>query len=210
MTDDTADIPRIPYRGYVFCRGSSLSTMINVDGDPAVKGIKLILSDPTKYEHIRFNAGGFHFKMNADDTRGKGFADTHFRAILRPDTYGRKSQKQQDWVLFPGDPNQLDAELPEYIVAHFIDALRQCAEEKGVDELSTEEVHDWRIERACEEPLAFVVLTELLFDTVVFLIQDSETDGKKGNPDLFLTALRFFLPFCTVTNKTGYVDLCID
>ena len=55
--------------------------------------------------------GGFHLILETHKKRGSLFGDTHLRDIFRK---WRPTDKQLDWVMAPGDPNQVDSEIVMY------------------------------------------------------------------------------------------------
>ena len=151
--------------GFLLCDGAPAEMSARIqDEDSNSEGEK-------KYEHARCFAMGFHFLLHAHRGTDLLFGETHLNHAVGQ---WRKSFKQIQWYLFPGDPNQTDREKPEYIFAHYVAATRKCAEAKGTNELSAVEVWDHMMSRAKEHPLLFIILMELNFADISFMIRDSE------------------------------------
>eukprot|EP00978_Attheya_sp_CCMP212_P024657 scaffold77827_cov42-Attheya_sp.AAC.1 len=182
------------------------------DGAPAEMSARIKDGDSNsdseqKYEHVRCFAMGFHFLLHAHRGTGLLFGETHLNHAVGQ---WRNTFKQIQWYLFPGDPNQTDRKKPEYIFAHYVAAARKCAELKGTNELSSVEVWDHMMSRAKEHPLLFVILMELNYADISFMIRDSEKNGERGDCNLFLAAVKLLAPLFTVTHATGYVRLSAE
>lgn len=102
---------------------SQLSPYLLWDGNP-IWGI---------YKHLRKNGdnykrrmpayfGGFHLVLETHKKRGSLFGESHLRDIFRN---WRKSDKQLDWVMDPGDPSQIDDEMIMYHLGKFELILQQ-------------------------------------------------------------------------------------
>ncbi len=89
------------------------------DGNPVWGINKLLRKNPTKYKRrIKASFGGFHLVLETHKKRGTLFGDTHLRDIFRK---WRKSDKQLEWVMDPGDPNQVDKEMVMYHLGTYND-----------------------------------------------------------------------------------------
>lgn len=92
------------------------------DREPAKK-----LQD-LQYPFVVF--GGWHLKLKNWKLQGLLLADAllcHVFTML-----GRTSTKQQDWVLDPGDPRQLEQSIKQIIPVILLVAVRSCAKAKVV------------------------------------------------------------------------------
>lgn len=201
--DDDMDISDIAAQIPI---SKDFGTFFATDGDPAIQGIRIIRTSENEY-NVMWRAGGFHYLLKAHHGCGNTFGDTHFGWLVQ--TY-RRSDKQRDWVLLPSDPNQADDEIPQILLACAISLINEYEERNEVTEASAEEIHDFFVELAKEKKHVFSMLMHMLWENVLLMIRDSESDGKKGNPELFFTALRFMLPFATINNNGGYVELGLD
>lgn len=91
------------------------------DGNP-IWGIYKLRRKKALDKRINAYFGGFHLILEVHKKRGLMFGDTHLRDIFGK---WRKTDKQLDWVLDPGDPNQVDEEstmyhLGEYMYCSFL------------------------------------------------------------------------------------------
>ena len=73
---------------------------------------------------------------------------------------------------------------------HFVDAARKLSKIKNRAPISAIDVDDHMLERAKDRNLCMVVLMNLRMTEVGNLIKDSETEGRKGNFELFLCGVR--------------------
>lgn len=158
--------------------------------------------------------GGFHLMLESHKKRGDMFGPTHLRDFF---SAWRTTDKQLDWVMHPGDPNQIDGELIMYHLAMYLSAIRALVKKKREDQqipLSTNhvkinpcEVVDYMVQRAREVPIAMCILIELRFAEVIFMLHECE---KKSKVELFITATRLLLPLFATNHATKYVSLVAD
>ena len=82
------------------------------DGNPIWGIYKLLRKNEGKYgKRMPAYFGGFHLVLETHKKRGSLFADTHLCDIFRQ---WRPSDKQLEWVMSPGDPNQVNDEMMMY------------------------------------------------------------------------------------------------
>ncbi len=110
----------------------------------------------------------------------------------------------------PSDPNDIQAELPEYILAHYRCALDCLSEIRQCNQLSPVQVNDYMLERAKCYPFVMVVLLELRFAEVSFILRDSEKSGAHGDVDAFVTGIRLSMVLFTVTHAVKYGRICAE
>ena len=92
---------------------SEISPYLCGDGNP-IWGIykKLRKCGSAKYKRkMPAYFGGFHLVLETHKKRGSLFGDTHLRDVFRR---WRPSDKMLDWVMSPGDPNQINSEMVMY------------------------------------------------------------------------------------------------
>eukprot|EP00978_Attheya_sp_CCMP212_P010044 scaffold24040_cov56-Attheya_sp.AAC.3 len=124
--------------------------------------------------------------------RGDIFGPTHLREIF---SLWRKTNKQLDWVMSPGDPTQMSDELLLVILAQYTCAVRGLVETRvdhgGSLDVSADDVVDHMISRAKTSPLVLCNLLEIRFAEVVFAIHHAAI-------------------LCATTHATKYVSLISD
>jgi len=78
-------------------------------------------------------------------------------------------------------------------------------------DITPKDVVDFMIERARRNPQAFIVLLDMRFAELVFMLQRSES---RADPALYCAALRYAMLLCVNTNASKYVEMmtnfCID
>lgn len=163
-------------------------------------------SGSNKYEKIQFFPGGFHFLLELHRMRGKFFGDVFGLFVNK----WRPSAGKMKWIMEPSDPNDVQMELPDYILAHYRCALDCLAEIRQCDHLSPVQVNEHMLERAKSYPFVMAVLLELRFAEVAFILRDSEKSGAHGDVDAFVTGVRFSLVLFTVTHAVKYVRICVE
>ena len=140
--------------------------------------------------------------------RGYLFADTHLKNFFRS---WRKSDAQLEWVIHPGDPNQINDELVMYILAIYTIAIRGTVLKKKLTDnspsVSPVDVLDHMITRAKSHPIALCILVELRYAEVIFMLQDCE---RTSRCDLFLASIKFLSPLLATTHATTYVSMTAD
>ena len=91
---------------------SEISPYLCGDGNPIWNIYKQLRKNEADYKRkMPAYFGGFHLILETHKKRGSLFGDTHLRDIFRK---WRPTDKQLDWVMAPGDPNQVDSEIVMY------------------------------------------------------------------------------------------------
>ena len=148
--------------------------------------------------------------LEAHRQRGSAFAATHLEDVI---SSWRTTTGQLKWVLNPGDPNQIDEELVMYVLAVYVAAMHSLIETKrglnGNDAalLTASDGVDYMIDRAEEHPLIMVILLELRYAELTFMLHEAE---KKSNCNLYRTAMKFLAPLFAGTHATKYVSMTVD
>ena len=182
------------------------------DGSPTFAMIRLKENDE-RYQHRRFVPlnGGFHTALETHKMRGKMFGQAHMRTIW---AQWRASTAQLDWVMNPGDPNQVEDEMKMYYLAKIeavILALMEYRKEKGesddVGNVSTMDVYNFLTTEGTKSPIAHEILTEMRFAEVVFLLHQAE---EESNATKFVTGLKFASLLYVGNHCTKYVKMCTD
>ena len=79
------------------------------------------------YKHIKAFTGGFHMILETHRKRGSLFGQSHLEDVF---SCWRTTLGQLNWVMNPGDPNQIDCELAMYVLAVYISGMRGLIETK--------------------------------------------------------------------------------
>ena len=154
--------------------------------------------------------GGFHLLLEAHQKCGSLFSGSHLIDLF---SSWRTTQGQLNWVLDPGDPGQIDAELVMVILALYVSAI--CAESarkanvaEGEEfDLSPSDVIDSMVKRAMEEPLMLVILIQLRLVELTFMLHEGE---KKGDASIYITAQKYLAILFATTHATKYVSMSMD
>ena len=153
--------------------------------------------------------GGFHACMklyNCCGTMFGNFVEKFFGAW-------RSTSARIEWILFPPDPRQLEAEMPQYICAHYYSAFIYLWESRGrtPETLpSATDVHEYMLLRAKTSPYRQAVLVHIRYYEISKLMRMSSKIGKRGSVDLFMTSVRFALTLWATTHAVEYVRLACD
>ena len=92
------------------------------DGNPIWGIYKQLRKNGANYKRkMPAYFGGFHLVLETHKKRGSLFGDTHLRDIFRK---WRPTDKQLDWVMAPGDPNQVDSEIVMYHLGEYTKTSR--------------------------------------------------------------------------------------
>jgi hypothetical protein len=101
------------------------------DGSPVEASHRIKDADratgSNRYEKLRLFPGSFLFLLELHRMRGKFFADIFGLFVSKWRPYTGKTK----WIMEPSDPNDIQAELPEYTLAHYRCAL-DCLSDKTV------------------------------------------------------------------------------
>jgi hypothetical protein len=185
------------------------------DGNPTYLCSILLRDKHEKYKgKVSAFSGGFHQLLEAHRKRGDAFGKSHLEDVF---SCWRPSEGQLRWVMNPGDPNQISAELSMYVLAMYSAAIRSCLQTKArnnadnsCDEIKicARDVVDHMVDRAKQYPIVMMVLMELRFAQLTFMLHESERNG--GDVNLFLTAQKFLGRLYASTHCTKYVSMLAD
>jgi len=182
------------------------------DGNPTFIISTLMRDERAKYsKKVAGFSGGFHMMLEAHRKRGAAFGQTHLEDFF---SCWRPTDGQLRWVMNPGDPNQINAELTMYVLgmysAAILSALKMKAAAGDTEDiiLSAKEVADLMVARAKEYPIVMITLIELRFAELTFMLLESEQNG--GNVDLYLTAKKLLGRLYAGTHCTKYVSMLAD
>jgi hypothetical protein len=130
----------------------SIMVALTGDGSPAESSHRINDADKSsgenKYNPIRFFPGDFHFALEFHRMRGR-FFDEDFGYFV---SKWRTTPGKQKWILEPLDPNDLEDELYEYMLAHYRCAVDCLAEIKG-STLSPAQINEHMLEGASNFPI---------------------------------------------------------
>jgi hypothetical protein len=152
--------------------------------------------------------GGFHTMLETHKLRGKMFGSAHLREVWG---HWRSTTAQLDWVMRPGDPNQVEDELVMYYYGAIAAAIKELIDrrkEKDEDtDISAFDVFSFMQEEAQKSPVAQSVYNEIRFAEVIFLLQLAE---EKQNAEMFVTGLKFASLLYTTAHATKYTEIAAD
>ena len=192
------------------------------DGNPSIMILNILQEAPAegddaeKFKHVKAFTGGLHMIIETHRKRGGLFGKSHLEDFF---SCWRTSIGQLNWVMNPGDPGQIDSELSMYVIAFYVAALRGLIEAKRVEfdsrdpaaarphqpvKICAQDVIDFMLERARHYPIVMVILLEIRFAEVVFMLHQAEQDS---NESLYVTALKYLAPLFAATHATKYVEL---
>ena len=180
------------------------------DGSPTYAMKRLHEKNPiyTGRKFIALN-GGFHTMLETHKMRGRIFGPSHLRLIWE---LWRPTKAQLDWVMSPGDPNQVEDELVMYYLAVIASAVfalldRRVEKNESIQGVSAMDVLKFMQEVAAECPIAQVVYNEIRFAEAVFLVQQAE---EESNAAKFVTSLKFVSLLFTTNHATKYTHIAAD
>ena len=180
------------------------------DGSPVEQSHRIrdedALSGKNKYDKVRFFIGGFHFYLETLRMTNKLLRDICGSFVKQ----WRDTPGKVNWILDPGDPNDLELELIPFAAALYRNAADNLSKIRGSQSLSPSEVDRHIVNRAKEHDLVMAVLMFQRLVTVTFMIRDSEKSGDKGDLDLFISGVRYALLLFCVTNARKYVRICME
>ena len=182
------------------------------DGNPTYMMNNLLREKDDVYGgKIRSFFGGFHLMLELHRKRGDLFAKAHLEDFF---SSWRTSEGQLKWVMNPGDPNQINAELVMYVLGIYVSAmrsllkLRRDAQGPEADlSVSATDVVDHMFERAKSYPIVFAILIEVRYAEVIFMLQQSESTS---NIDQYISAMKYLAPMFTCAHATKYVPMVAD
>jgi hypothetical protein len=179
------------------------------DGQPtfAMLRLKKTHDDFKEKVFLPFN-GGFHTMLETHKLRGKMFGYAHLREVWG---HWRSTKAQLDWVMFPGDPNQVEDELVMYYLGAIAAAIKELVdhrEERNEDtDISAFDVFTFMQDAAQRTPIAQSIYNELRFAEVIFLLQLAE---EKCDANMFVSGLKFASLLYTVSHATKYTEIAAD
>ena len=172
--------------------------------------ILTLQEEDDKYRNRRFMAfnGGFHTVLETHKMCGKMFGPTHLQEIWQ---LWWASTAQQDWVLSPGNHNQVEDEMKMYypgmICAAVCALLAKRREESDngadIDGITDIDVFNFLTDTA--NPMAQVVLTEMRYAEVIFLLHQAEDES---NAEKYVTGLKLAATLYTANRATKYAKTC--
>jgi hypothetical protein len=177
------------------------------DGNPTFIMNNMIKKQQGKYGgKVSSFFGGFHLILEAHRKRGGLFGKSHLEDVF---SSWRTSIGQLKWVLNPGDPNQIDAELVMYILGMDVAALRSLIKGRGPGAvtISAADVVDHMIQRSEQYPIIMVILIEIRYAEVIFMLHQAE---KQGDVSKFITAMKYLTPMFTAAHATKYTSMAAD
>ena len=182
------------------------------DGSPTYAISTILRKDEDKKYRgkVKGVGGGFHLLLEAHRKCGSLFSGSHLIDLF---SSWRTTQGQLNWVLDPGDPGQIDAELVMVILALYVSAIRaEAARKANVAEgeefdLSPSDIIDSMVKRAMEEPLMLVILIQLRLAELTFMLHEAE---KKGDASIYITAQKYLAILFATTHATKYVSMSMD
>jgi len=182
------------------------------DGNPTFLMGTILQEEHEKYKgKVSAFTGGFHMMLEAHRKRGDAFGKSHMEDIF---SCWRPTEGQLRWVMNPGDPNQISAELSMYVLAMYSAAIQSCLKTKASSASSDQiticakDVVTLMIERAKSYPIVMMILIELRFAQLAFMLHESERKG--GNVNLYLTATKFLGRLYASTHCTKYTSMLVD
>jgi hypothetical protein len=125
----------------------------------------------------------------------------------------RRTDKQLDWVMEPGDPNQVEDELMMMVFGVTADAIMGLLETKRQEdpnatvELSAADVVDHMLARARKYPMVALLLLSQRLADLIFMLHEAE-----ANQDVkaYMSAMKFLVNVFCASYQTHYVDLNTD
>ena len=185
------------------------------DGSPTYAISTILRTDAAKkYEgKVTGFGGGFHLLLETHRKRGSLFGASHLEDLF---STWRTTQGQLKWVLEPGDPGQIDAELIMVVLALYTVAIREEAKRRAKKAHENGEAHfkmcaadviDSMTKRALEHPLMLVMLIELRLAELTFMLHEAE---RKGDAGIYITAKKYLAALFAISHATKYVSMTID
>ena len=185
------------------------------DGSPTYAISTILRTDTAKKykDKVMGFGGGFHLLLETHRKRGSLFGASHLEDMF---STWRTTNGQLKWVLEPGDPGQIDAELIMVVLALYTVAIREEAKRRAKKahengekhfRMSAADVIDSMTRRALEHPLMLVVLIELRLAELTFMLHEAE---RKGDASIYITAKKYLAALFAISHATKYVSMTID
>jgi len=176
------------------------------DGQPANQIPKLLREHGDNLGELIVGDAGFHMEKEVWTAIGKLFDEVFLRFFVCEMPYGRRGQKGQDWVIKPGNPTAVRREFREAMMGMTYGAVEACRATME-DEPTPAQVHEFMLERAKKEPMAFVILSWTRWVEVALMVYDSKNIGAHGDYTLFRQARCLSSVLFAGSNCHGYVAL---
>ncbi len=179
------------------------------DGQPtfAMLRLKKTHEDFKDKDFLPFN-GGFHTMLETHKLRGKMFGSAHLREIW---AHWRSTKAQLDWVMSPGDPNQVEDEMVMYYFGAIAAAIKELIDHREKCNQSTDisafDVFTYMQDAAQQSPIAQSIYNELRFAEVIFLLQLAE---ETSDAEMFVTGMKFASLLYTTAHATKYTEIAAD
>lgn len=181
------------------------------DGNPtSIMRNQIKTNNATYGGNINAHFGGFHLGLEMHRKRGDLFGKSHLEDIF---SCWRPTEGQLKWVLHPGDPNQIDAELSMYVLGIYTAAVHSYIEMKGQEndsekfEVTAMEIMDHMISRARDWPIVMTVFIEIRFAHLIFILNESEENCHIG---MYNTVQKYLARLFAATHCTKYVSMLVD
>ena len=179
------------------------------DGNPTFTMSTVMREQNEKYkENVQPYTGGFHCGLEGHCKRGHIFGVSLLEDVF---SCWRESGGQLRWVMNPGDPNQINAELIMYELAMNAVAIHSIIHCNGGTgdkvEISPKWVVNHMLNRAREWPIVMLALSEMRFAHLIFMLNDSE---ERSDSELFITVQKYFLQLFASTHCTKYMSMFTD
>jgi len=194
----------------------SIGTTMAGDGSPIIAAQGELRTDEEKKKLVKPVFGGFHLVLEIFKKRASLFDASHLRNMFK---LYRTTSGAVEFVMNPSDANQPEREMTQYHLAVYLSALMALIELKfedmgeGCDSVpvSPDQVIDFMISRAKQNVQAFIILMELRFGELIFMLQRAET---KADAKIYCAALKYAMILRTNTNATKYIEMmcnfCVD
>ncbi|KAJ1399192.1 hypothetical protein B484DRAFT_406394 [Ochromonadaceae sp. CCMP2298] len=175
------------------------------DGSPTFAIWKAQCSEGFPSSDKLYNSiGGFHTYLEMWRQWGLLFRDSHLELLVGA---WRDSPGKLQWFLAPGDPRQCEEETEEYLLAHYLTAIRACSEKLRREDVTVEEVEEFMLQRAAEHTAVYDVLLGIRWVEVMYMMRDSEASNDWG---LFQQAQHLATLLWTITHAIKYVRIHME
>jgi hypothetical protein len=153
---------------------------------------------------ISLGVGGFHVLLKLYNIQGALFGD----ALIRPAIASyRSTEGLANWVIKPGNPNQVKLEIRQWVQATFVAAVNGFKSEYHATPRDEAEVYKFMLARAEVCPLAHLIIIWLMWTELITGLEATEHDG--GDPDSFSCMEPLAQMFAILANSRQYVCLLV-
>jgi hypothetical protein len=176
------------------------------DGNPTFQILQLQKQNG-QFPNINAEVGGFHLYLESFKVMGKLFRITVLEGIF---VRWRPTKPQLDWVFEPSDPNQIQHEMEEVLLAFYCSAAREYEKIHRTSTFSVQDLSNFIRERASRYACVFDLLLTMQYTELVFNLRDAESEPDDDYAlELFLATERMLMPFFCSANATKYIKLGI-